>query len=365
MSVPARVVNDDRESGRRGEEHYRVLLDSAPDAMVLVDHGGVIRLVNAQLERLLGYRAAELVGRPVEILLPEAQRDVHRHLRARFQAAPRARPMGAGLELSARRRDGSEVAVDISLGPVAGDGPPLVLAALRDVSERRDLERIRAIEARESEARRLLESRIRAQEAERSRIAADIHDDTVQALSAAVLRLQQVRRRLSDPAGGDLLDQLEQSIRRSILGLRRLMFDLHPAALDHSGLVGALRDVLGQGEEEHGLRWELDDRLRTEPPAEVRLSLYRVAREALANVRKHAGAGLVRVAVSSEGAGCRVTVSDDGRGFDAGAAEPAGHLGLFSMRQRAELGGGTLAITSAPGRGTIVDCWLPFAPPAD
>jgi PAS domain S-box-containing protein len=116
------------------------LLESAPDAMVIVDGAGLIRLVNAQTEAMFGYRREELLGRSVEILVPEPFRGDHTAQREGYAASPQARPMGAGLELRGLRRDGSEFPVEISLSPLQTRDGLLVSAAVRDVSSRKAAE---------------------------------------------------------------------------------------------------------------------------------------------------------------------------------------------------------------------------------
>ena len=125
---------------RRSEERFRVLLDSAPDAAVIADASGAMVLVNGQTERLFGYRRDELVGQPVEILLPERLRGVHVGHRDRYLADPRTRPMGAGLELAGRRKDGTEFPVDISLSAIDTPDGHLAMAFIRDVTARKEAE---------------------------------------------------------------------------------------------------------------------------------------------------------------------------------------------------------------------------------
>ncbi|MBI3964258.1 MAG: PAS domain S-box protein, partial [Chloroflexi bacterium] len=125
---------------RASAERYRRLLEAAPDATVLVAASGRILLLNRQSEHLFGYDQDELVGQPVELLLPEQLRGVHFEHRTQYAASPKRRPMGAGLELSARRKDGSEVPVEISLSPLEFDDERVVIASIRDCTERRRTE---------------------------------------------------------------------------------------------------------------------------------------------------------------------------------------------------------------------------------
>jgi two-component system sensor histidine kinase DevS len=119
-----------------GDELGWEVVEAAPDGMVLADEGGQILLVNRQIEALFGYERTELLGRPVEDLVPDQLRGVHRAHRTRYRAEPRTRAMGTDLKLRARRKDGTEFPVEVSLSPLRFDGGLLVVAAVRDVSER-------------------------------------------------------------------------------------------------------------------------------------------------------------------------------------------------------------------------------------
>ena len=138
------------------EARFRDMIESGPDAIVVVDAEGEIMLVNAQTEKLFGYAREELLGESVEMLVPDRFRDRHVDHRSGYRTDPRARAMGAGLELFARREDGGEFPVEISLSPLKSEDGPLVLGAIRDVTERKRVEdELRHSRARLAEAERI------------------------------------------------------------------------------------------------------------------------------------------------------------------------------------------------------------------
>ncbi len=125
---------------RQAEDQLRNVVESAPNALVMADHEGVIVLVNAQAERCFGYDRQEMIGQPVEMLVPERFRGPHPGYRHGFMAAPQARPMGAGRDLFGRRKDGTDVPVEIGLSPIHTDQGTFVLASIVDITERKRAE---------------------------------------------------------------------------------------------------------------------------------------------------------------------------------------------------------------------------------
>jgi signal transduction histidine kinase len=236
----------------------------------------------------------------------------------------------------------------------------LVIAAVRDITDRKVAEKRLALTQESAERRRLMGRLVQAQEEERRKIAADIHDDSIQAMTAASLRLQQLRKHMTTPQQQELIARLDEAVRESITRLRRLMFDLRPPALDRIGLGAAMRELLDRMRAETDIDFSLDDRLATEPSTDLRVELYRITQEALVNVRKHSKATLVKVDVQRIERGYHIRVVDNGVGFDVAArAGKPGHIGLVAMRERATIAGGWWTVESRDGGGTVVDFWLP------
>lgn len=333
-----------------GDATFEGLLESAPDAIVIVDTEGRIVIVNREAERLFGYSRQELIGQPVELLVPERLRDLHRGHRQEYIERPATRPMGIGLELSARRRDGSEVPVEISLSPLETPGGLLVTSIVRDISERKALEQ---------ERQRLLAER--ETQAERQRIAMDLHDGVIQSIYAVGLGLEmavldieenpsQARRRIEQA-----IDELNQTIQ----DIRDYIFRLQPARYSgdlRESLERLMHDfatsaaVRASVEVESNVPW-LDE--------EVGAGLFQVTQEALSNIRKHAQATCVHVTLGCQRDRVRLTIRDDGVGFDPGAPRPETHRGLRNMRARVEGFGGEVRIESAPNQGTAVIIEVP------
>jgi signal transduction histidine kinase len=211
----------------------------------------------------------------------------------------------------------------------------------------------------DDQRRGLLSRLVHAEEATRHRIAGDLHDDPVQKLVAASMHLQMLRDDLRDPEQLESVEKLLSIVTACIMSLRHMLFELHPTELDHAGLAAALR--LHVATLDGDLRIEIDDRFSREPDPPTRVVLYRIAQEALANVRKHAHASKVDVSLDEQDDGFRVRISDDGVGFSAPEVPLSrpGHLGLSAMRERAIMAGGWCNLFSLPNGGTTVEYWIP------
>lgn len=243
-------------------------------------------------------------------------------------------------------------------------------------------ERVNELERAERDRRSLLRQLVTAQEDERRRLAANLHDDTIQALAAALLHLDvleaRVDRAVRDRAAGrrEAWDavrfsatRIRQNVEHGLQSARTFLFDLRPPVLDEAGLETAMQRQLDRVAEQTGcaveLQWALAGRLDDDHET----ILFRAVQEALANVAKHAHAAKVTIRAWREGRMVAVEVADDGAGFDPDEAlawaSATGHLGLRFMAERIEGAGGALRIDAAPRHGTRVELRLPAGDPLD
>ena len=231
--------------------------------------------------------------------------------------------------------------------------------ALTSERERAKAEQSLAMaEQREASQRETLGRVVETQEAERRRIARELHDDTGQALASVLLGLRRAEE-LEDPAEvRRVLSDLRETITASIRDLRALAVELRPTALDDFGLGAALERLVDTFGRRTGLAIDLHiDGLEQRLPEATETALYRIVQESLNNIAKHAGAGGASVVLQGLGDRVVLVIEDDGRGFDP--AGPSAGLGLVSMRERAELVGGSIRVDSREGRGTTIAVEVP------
>jgi signal transduction histidine kinase len=216
-----------------------------------------------------------------------------------------------------------------------------------------------AVALSERVARDTVRRVVEAQEAERRRLALELHDETGQALTSILLGLKAIRRSETEEAAARAEADVRALVVQALQDVRALAVELRPAALDDFGLVSALRRLAETFSERSGIETVVDTNVDERLPSEIETTLYRVVQEALTNVVKHAGARHVSIVVSSRDHTVAATVDDDGRGFDVTRTR-GDALGLLGMRERLALVGGTLTVESAVDSGTTIAAEVPL-----
>lgn len=332
---------------------FQKFLESAPDSMLIVNREGSIVLVNSQTEKIFGYPREELIGRPIEILIPERFRNSHVAHRRDYTQSPRTRSMGMGLDLFGRRKDGREFPVEISLSPVDGEG---VIAAVRDVTERKKIEE----ELRKNKETVLLHGEfMKATEQEQRRIGQELHDGLGQLLTGAALRAKALAEVLKEKNSEEAAEVSEiiRLVNESISEARRISRGLVPIALEKRTFSDALEELAYHAEASSGIRCAFEERGKV--PAletDVTIHLYRIAQEALHNAIRHSGANHITIRLEGDGQGIILTVEDNGVGLPE-EQKPNQGMGLTLMKYRARLIGGALEIMRQSTRGTVVTVW--------
>lgn len=344
------------------EEMLRGIFEYAPDTMVVVNTRGQIERVNAQVKRMFGYEPEELIGKPVEILIPESFRRRHEKHRAAYVRDPHLRPMGAGFTLHGRRRDNSEFPVEIMLSPVNTESGELVIAVIRDITNRKKNEE--ALREFAERMKGMSQQLIAVQEAERRTIALELHDQIGQILTGLKLKLEMLAR-LPQEEAVNRLDEAQTLVNELILRTRELSLDLRPATLDHLGLMSAMlrhfRAYTSQTQVEVDFQHSGLDGKRFKP--ELETAVFRIVQEGLTNIARHSGAGEALVSIWAGRETLTVEIEDRGCGFDVAATlADSRSNGLTGMRERATLLGGDFRVDSGP-EGTKLSVRWPLEKP--
>jgi PAS domain S-box-containing protein len=346
---------------------FQALVEISDDFIAMARPDGAVMYVNPAGRRLVGLEDRDVTTMSIVDFLTDEGLAASAEVE---QPAVVATGRWAGQSTLRDHRGGPPIPVAISsfLMRDPETGEPFALATVqRDISDRVAAQS--TLEHLADQRRHLLDRLVQAQEDERARIAADVHDDSVQALAAVELRLGLLRRQLADAPREQLetAEALAASVSEAIGRLRALLFDLESPAVE-TDLASAL-EVAAENTFEDHLPWQVTGDTHLDLPPGQRVTAYRIAREAMANVVRHAEAHAVEIRLGRSDGGVEVVVEDDGRGFDPATVEPRpGHLGIPAMADRATIAGGRLDVERRDEGGMRVRLWLPTAsgqPPGD
>jgi PAS domain S-box-containing protein len=353
----------------------RSVLDSAPDAMIIIDSSGKILFANRQVTALFGHESQDIVGGPIEVLLPERFRQRHVGHRSGYTNNVRVRPMGMGLDLYGMRKDGSEFPVEISLSPISQGSEFMVAAAIRDVTERKQVEQALKEARREAEHANLA----------KSRFLATASHDLRQPLQTLGLLNGALRRMLKDPDSLEVLEQQELAtdgmarLLNALLDISKLesgaiQLDLMDFAV--APLFEQMRGEFASVATAKGLRFSIDA-----APASVNSDpalIGQVLRNLISNAIKYTPHGAIELRCERIAEAVRIEVRDSGVGiateqlkfifdefYQVGVSPNSSRegygLGLSIVQRISKLLGLDINVASEPGKGSIFSFELPLA----
>jgi two-component system sensor kinase FixL len=335
-------------AGRQGEteERLRAILQTAVEGIITIDERGIIESMNPAAENTFGYKAEEVVGKNVRVLMPSPHREEHDRYLANYMHSGQAKIIGIGREVVGQRKDGSVFPMDLAVSEVRLADRRLFTGFVRDITERKRLER------------EILE----ISDQERRRIGQDLHDGLCQHLAGIELMSQVLQQKLASRSKADATraGEIARHVREAISQTRSLARGLSPVTLESEGLPSALRELAENTEKMFGIVCRVEAGESVPGAAGPATHLYRIAQEAVSNGIKHGKATEVLIRLQLSGERLVLTIADNGRGFPRTLPRHDG-MGLSIMRYRAGMIGGLLSIEQNPSGGTLVSCSVPVA----
>jgi PAS domain S-box-containing protein len=347
---------------RESQLKLQGIVDSAMDAIISMDADQRVTLFNSAAERIFGYEAREVLGRPLDMLIPTRfHRDHRRHVETFGRTGVSNRPMMTQRTVMALRKSGEEFPIDASISQSEIDRKRFYTVILRDVTVRERTQRELA-QARE-DLRELAVASRTAREQENSRISRELHDELGQNLTSLKMDLAwlEANTPAENPKVRKTLAGMRAVLDSTVAATRRISADLRPLMLDDLGLAAALEWLAEETSRRHGFRVELAvDDASTNLAEPLASQVYRIVQEGLTNAGRHAAASHVRVTLSTRDTEVLLAIQDDGKGLAQGDLEKKGSFGLVGIRERAYILAGSAEIRGEEGRGTKITVRLPI-----
>ena len=348
-----------------GEQRIRAIVDAAVDAIITIDDKGIIESANPATEQLFGYARSEMIGRNVNMLMPEPYHSGHNDYLRRYLHTGQARIIGIGRDVTAQRKDGTAFPIHLSISEVQLESRKLFTGIIRDLTSQRKLEQ-RIVEAGVEEQRR---------------IGQDLHDGLCQDLIGIAFQADFVARQLQGKSlpEADGVNRVAASIREAATQARRLSHGLNPVDVRGGGLLVALDGLARRISDasQVACNFQADTAVQLDDDAKA-THVYRIAQEAINNAIKHGKPKRIDVRLETRDGRLVLTVADNGVGLPSNgggnetrsrrlsaspAAVPSGSgIGLQTMQYRAQMIGGVFDIRPRRGRGTLVTCSIPEEP---
>lgn len=340
---------------QRNNAELEMILDSLPVILWTADNDLVITSSRGRALSDIGRKPNEDVGKEVRDVV--ADLEVSSPLLKSVESARKGETVSYVTERGGKHYETVMTPLLSEEGIREG-----ILSFTIDVTERQAL--LDELKRSAVDRDRLLKHLVRAEQDERERIASGIHDDSIQVMTSAAMGLDLLIQRLDDAETRGMAERSRSSMGAAIQRLRTLVFDLKPIDLDRHGLAAGLRSVLEQFHAQADFEYEVPNHVIEGLAPHARYAMFQIAREAIVNACKHSSPSHIKVEIEEEDSGARVTIRDDGIGFDTDRSRIHGHhFGLSEMAQRAAVAGGWFRLSSEPGQGTVVEFWIPLTDP--
>jgi two-component system, LuxR family, sensor kinase FixL len=331
---------------RESEARYRSIVETTVDAIITINDRGLIRTFNRAAEKLFQYKASEVMGKNVIILMPEPYKSEHDDYIHNYLSTGHRKIIGIGREVNGKRKDGSTFPMYLAVSEVRLKNQRIFTGIIRDISEQRRLE----------------QEILRISEHERRRIGQDLHDGLGQMLTGIGLITKNIAKNLNNeehPLAGQA-EEITTLIREADQYARELARGLVPVEMDNEGLPASLERLTSHAEKLFGIKCSFNakGKFHLDDPTHV-THLYRIAQEAVSNAVKHGDASDVSIHLVTSKPHIRLMVEDNGSGFSDNWDEKGG-LGVRIMQFRAGLIGANLEVSDSKKGGARVTCTIPI-----
>ena len=344
------------------EESKRLILNSALDAIVIVDTASKIIFWNPQAENIFGWTAEEVTGKSLmQTIIPAEYEAAHRQGMQRFLQTGEGPILNRLIEVTACNKEGSLFPIELSILPVEQETGKTFCAFIRNITERRQAES--SLKQSSEQLRELSRHLQKVREEERLRIAREIHDELGQQLTGLKMDVAWLMRKTvqDDPVIKDKFDEALSLVDKAVQSIRRISTELRPSVIDDLGLNAALEWQV----EEIGRRMDVEIEYKnsfndSNINPDISIGIFRIMQESLTNIVKHAAAYKINIDISQAGNAIRLIVEDDGIGFDTNAKQDQLTFGLIGIKERTSMLQGECAIYSEPNTGTRIEVSIPL-----
>ena len=344
------------EAHRESAGYLASILDIAEDAIIVADHTRTITLFNQGAVKLFGYTSMEILGQPLDRLLPNRYREAHsQHISAFAHSPDPSRRMAQRREVYGLKKDGTEFPAEASISKLLINKGMVFTVILRDISARLQAE---------THLRSLTEQSNTVQEQERHRISLELHDDINQRLAMLAIEIERldIPPHISSNGTQQALRSIGKKVAKISDDIRQVAHNLHPSILDELGLSAAIRQLTKEFSVNTGIKTVVVQEEPTNPlPKEIAACIHRVTQESLSNIAKHAQASRVELELTCDSQEITLLIHDNGGGFDLEkVCSTHRGLGLVNMQDRVRSVHGRLQILASPGSGTRITARIPL-----